>query len=113
MRYLLTTRHLVTRRINILGVLGVAFAVWAMLVVDGVFTGFVRDIQDSWGEAQRSGIALPCDDPVTAAAFCKARRKLKPALFAILLSKVCALLAEPLGSPRLRETAIRSRKMKW
>tara|TARA_R110002094_G_scaffold30922_3_gene43302 strand:- start:629 stop:2116 length:1488 start_codon:yes stop_codon:yes gene_type:complete len=41
----LALRYLVTRRINILGVLGVAFAVWAMLVVDGVFTGFVRDIR--------------------------------------------------------------------
>lgn len=40
----LALRYLVTRRINILGVLGVAFAVWAMLIVDGVFTGFVTDI---------------------------------------------------------------------
>lgn len=43
----LALRYLLTRRINILGVLGVAFAVWAMLVVDGVFTGFVRDIRDN------------------------------------------------------------------
>ena len=43
----LAVRYLLTRRINILGVLGVAFAVWAMLVVDGVFTGFVRDIRGS------------------------------------------------------------------
>lgn len=43
----LARRYLVTRKINILGVFGVAFAVWAMLVVDGVFTGFVRDIQDN------------------------------------------------------------------
>ncbi len=41
----LALRYLVTRRINVLGVLGVAFAVWAMLIVDGVFTGFVTDIQ--------------------------------------------------------------------
>lgn len=41
----LALRYLATRRINILGVLGVAFAVWAMLVVDGVFTGFVLDIR--------------------------------------------------------------------
>ena len=40
----LAVRYLVTRRINVLGVCGVAFAVWAMLVVDGVFTGFVTDI---------------------------------------------------------------------
>jgi len=43
----LALRYLVTRRINILGVLGVAFAVWAMLIVDGVFTGFVTDIHTS------------------------------------------------------------------
>lgn len=41
----LALRYLVTRRINLLGVFGVAFAVWAMLVVDGVFTGFVLDIR--------------------------------------------------------------------
>ncbi len=41
----LALRYLLTRRINILGALGVAFAVWAMLVVNGVFTGFVRDIR--------------------------------------------------------------------
>lgn len=39
-------RYLVTRRINLLGALGVAFAVWAMLVVDAVFTGFVGQIRD-------------------------------------------------------------------
>jgi len=40
----LALRYLLTRRINILGVFGVAFAVWAMLIVDGVFTGFVSGI---------------------------------------------------------------------
>lgn len=43
----LALRYLLTRRINLLGALGVAFAVWAMLVVDGVFTGFVRDIEEN------------------------------------------------------------------
>jgi hypothetical protein len=33
----LALRYLMTRRINVLGAFGVAFAVWAMLVVDGVF----------------------------------------------------------------------------
>ncbi|HEB52282.1 MAG TPA: ABC transporter permease [bacterium] len=42
----LAWRYLLTRRINILGVCGVAFAVWAMLVVDGVFSGFVTDIHE-------------------------------------------------------------------
>lgn len=40
----LALRYLLTRRINLLCVLGVAFAVWAMLIVDGVFTGFVKNI---------------------------------------------------------------------
>jgi ABC-type lipoprotein release transport system permease subunit len=41
----LALRYLVTRRINLLGIAGVMFAVWAMLVVDGVFTGFVSEIR--------------------------------------------------------------------
>ena len=41
----LAVRYLVTRRINLLGIAGVMFAVWAMLVVDAVFTGFVSGIR--------------------------------------------------------------------
>jgi hypothetical protein len=41
-----------------------------------------------WEEAARAGIALPREAPVSAAAFCKARRKLKPQLFAALLTIV-------------------------
>ncbi|MEO6597235.1 MAG: FtsX-like permease family protein [Planctomycetota bacterium] len=41
----LAVRYLVTRRINLLGTFGVAFAVWAMIVVDSVFTGFVTEIR--------------------------------------------------------------------
>lgn len=47
----LALRYLLTRRINLLGVLGVMFAVWAMLIVDAVFSGFVsqihRDVRNS------------------------------------------------------------------
>ena len=56
--------------------------------------GYGHLLEDFWIEARRSGIVLPCEDPVTAVAFCKARRKLKPALFASLLSKVCAMLGK-------------------
>lgn len=42
----LALRYLLTRRINLLGTFGVMFAVWAILVVDSVFTGFVSDIRD-------------------------------------------------------------------
>ncbi len=42
----LAVRYLLTRPIVLLGILGVTFAVWAMLVVDAVFTGFVAEIRD-------------------------------------------------------------------
>jgi lipoprotein-releasing system permease protein len=38
-------RYLLTRRINLLAVFGVTFAVWAILLVDSVFTGFVSQIR--------------------------------------------------------------------
>jgi len=41
----LALRYLVKRRINLLGVFGVSFAVWAMIVVNSVFTGFVSEIR--------------------------------------------------------------------
>jgi lipoprotein-releasing system permease protein len=41
----LSLRYLLTRRINLLGIGGVMFAVWAMIVVDSVFTGFVSEIR--------------------------------------------------------------------
>ena len=41
----LALRYLVKRRINLLGVFGVSFAVWAMIVVNSVFTGFVAEIR--------------------------------------------------------------------
>jgi lipoprotein-releasing system permease protein len=41
----LALRYLLTRKINLLGIGGVMFAVWAMIVVDSVFTGFVSEIR--------------------------------------------------------------------
>lgn len=41
----LALRYLLTRRINLLGVTGVMFAVWAIILVDSVFTGFVTQIR--------------------------------------------------------------------
>jgi lipoprotein-releasing system permease protein len=41
----LSLRYLLTRKINLLGIGGVMFAVWAMIVVDSVFTGFVSEIR--------------------------------------------------------------------
>lgn len=55
----LALRYLLTRPITALGVFGVSFAVWAMLVVDAVFTGFVADIRDN---VQRSTAPLLVTD---------------------------------------------------
>jgi ABC-type lipoprotein release transport system permease subunit len=42
----LAVRFLLTRRINMLAASGVMFAAWAMIVVNGVFSGFVGNIRD-------------------------------------------------------------------
>lgn len=54
--------------------------------------GYGHLLDEFWSEAQRAGIEMPCPDPVSAPAFCKARRKLKPELLASLLTKVCSVL---------------------
>lgn len=41
----LALRYLLTRRINLLAMFGVTFAVWAMILVNSVFTGFVSEIR--------------------------------------------------------------------
>ena len=41
----LAVRYLLTRRINLLAIGGVMFAVWAIVLVDSVFTGFVSQIR--------------------------------------------------------------------
>ncbi len=38
-------RYLLTRRINVLAMVGVTFAVWSMILVNSVFTGFVGEIR--------------------------------------------------------------------
>ena len=45
--WFLAARYLVTRRVNALGVGGVAVAVWALIVVIAVFSGFIGEIRDS------------------------------------------------------------------
>jgi ABC-type lipoprotein release transport system permease subunit len=55
----LALRYLMTRPIVALGVVGVAFSVWAMLLVDAVFTGFVGDIRD---DVRRSTATLLVTD---------------------------------------------------
>jgi len=58
------------------------------MVADAGRRGYGLMLDAFWAEALRSGIALSCEDPVSAAAFCKARRKLKPQLLAGLLTMV-------------------------
>lgn len=47
----LALRYLLTRRINLLATFGVTFAVWAMILVNSVFTGFVGEIRDDVARA--------------------------------------------------------------
>lgn len=55
----LAVRYLLLRRINLLGVFGVMFAAWAMIVVNSVFSGFVGDIRD---DVRRSTPAMLLTD---------------------------------------------------
>ncbi len=43
-RLLLATRYLFSRPINLLGVLGIALGVWALIVVPSIFTGYLREV---------------------------------------------------------------------
>ena len=43
--YFLSLKYLLSRPINLLGILGVAVAVWALIVVISVFSGFIRDVR--------------------------------------------------------------------
>ena len=41
--WFLALRYLVTRWVNLIGMMGIALAVWAMIVVVAVFSGFIGD----------------------------------------------------------------------
>lgn len=58
------------------------------LAADAGRRGYGLMLDAFWEDAKRAGIALPQEEPVSAAAFCKARRKLKPQLLAVLLAMV-------------------------
>jgi len=64
------------------------------MAADAGRRGYSLMLDAFWEEAGRSGIALTQDEPISAAAFCKARRKLKPALLASLLAMVGRVIAE-------------------
>ena len=44
--WFLALRYLVTRWVNLLGIVGVALAVWALIVVIGIFSGFIGAIRE-------------------------------------------------------------------
>lgn len=54
--------------------------------------GYGQLLDAFWSEAQRDGIRLPQAEPVSAPAFCNARRKLLPGLFDGMLTTVCQTL---------------------
>ena len=60
------------------------------MAADAGRRGYGLVLDAFWEEASRSGISLSCSEPVSAAAFCKARRKIKPKLLEALLAMVAA-----------------------
>lgn len=44
--WFLAVRYLLARWVNVMGIAGVAIAVWALIVVVSVFSGFIADIRD-------------------------------------------------------------------
>ena len=51
----------------------------------GSTRGYARMLEAFWGEAQSLGLELPCEQPVSAQAFCEARSKLPPQIVRSLL----------------------------
>lgn len=58
------------------------------LVAGGGRRGYRHTLDGFWDEARDHGVALPTEKPISAAAFCKARRKLKPEALRLLLGQV-------------------------
>lgn len=64
------------------------------MAADANRRGYSLMLDAFWEETGRSGIDLSKAEPVSASAFCKARRKLKPALLAAFLAMVGRVLGE-------------------
>jgi len=58
------------------------------LVADGGRRGYRHLLDAFWGEAKSHGLRLPTDQPISAAAFCKARQKLRPEVIRCLVNEV-------------------------
>jgi len=81
-----TSRHAFSRRGPLSPELLVTLLLY--LVADAGRRGYQHLLDAFWDEARSFGLMLPVDSPVSAAAFCKARQKLGPALIRQLLHEV-------------------------
>src|SRR5688500_18935936 len=44
-KYYLGLKYLVSRKINLLGIIGVMVGVWALVLVISIFSGFIREVR--------------------------------------------------------------------
>ncbi|MCP4545096.1 MAG: hypothetical protein GY835_01365, partial [bacterium] len=67
------------------------------LIADGGRRGYRNLLDRFWDEAQTHALPLPTEEPLSAAAFCKARKKLKPEVLQTLLHEVAAAFDQAQG----------------
>lgn len=60
-------------------------ALLVYMVADGGRRGYRHLLSAFWDDARSHGLPLPTEEPVSAAAFCNARRRLKPSAVRVLL----------------------------
>jgi hypothetical protein len=70
------------------------------MVADANRRGYRHLIDAFWDEAQSFGLGLPCDEPVSSAALCKARQKITPELMRDLLHQASDSFDEQFGADK-------------
>ena len=68
------------------------------MVGDANRRGYRHLIDAFWDEAKSFDLPLPCDEPVSSAAFCKARQKITPELIGSLLHQAADSFDARFGS---------------
>jgi len=68
------------------------------MVGDANRRGYRHLIDAFWDEARSFGMPLPCEDPVSGAAFCKARQKIAPELLRALLRQAAEIFDARFGA---------------
>jgi len=68
------------------------------MVADGNRRGYRLLLDSFWDDARKQGVRLPQSHPVSAEAFCMARRKLRPDLLGDLIRTVAGKTQAMLGS---------------